>query len=144
MFTHSLFKVTKSHQKAMREVFELLFAVVYIIKMIFVIKLRLHVGRCSPAIIWFCLWFSSFCFGEISQIFLTIGVTKAAPRYLQFCVFFLYLKFGLINFFHQQALERAQICLTVQQIFGNSTEGNAVNLTRKIPIFFVAKHYVME
>ena len=27
---------------------------------------------------------------------------------------------------------------------GNSTEGNAVNLTRKILIFFVAKHYAME
>ena len=23
-------------------------------------------------------------------------------------------------------------------------EGNAINFTRKIPIFFVAKHYVME
>ena len=26
----------------------------------------------------------------------------------------------------------------------NSTEGNAINFTRKIPIFFVAKHYEME
>ena len=49
-----------------------------------------------------------------------------------------------MNFFCQQALGRTQICLTVQQILGNSTEENAINFTRKIPYFFVAKHYVME
>ena len=32
----------------------------------------------------------------------------------------------------------------VNQILGNSTEENAINFTRKIPIFFVAKHYEME
>ena len=53
-------------------------------------------------------------------------------------------KFGLINFFHQQALGETQICLTVQQILRNLTEGKAINLTRKIHIFSVAKHYVME
>ena len=47
-------------------------------------------------------------------------------------------------FFCQQALRRTQICLTVQQILGNSTEENAINFTRKISYFFVAKHYVME
>ena len=49
-----------------------------------------------------------------------------------------------MNFVYQQVLGRAQICLTVRQIFGNSTEGNAINLARKIPVFFVAKHYGME
>ena len=49
-----------------------------------------------------------------------------------------------MNCFYQQALGRAQICLTVQQILGNSTEGNAKNLTEKIHVFFVAKHYIME
>ena len=34
--------------------------------------------------------------------------------------------------------------MTIQQILGNSTEGNAINLTPKIPIFFVAKLYVIE
>ena len=38
-------------------------------------------------------------------------------------------------FFYQQELRRAQIYLTVQQILGNSTEGNATNLARKIPVF---------
>ena len=33
--------------------------------------------------------------------------------------FFLYLKFGPMNFSYQQALGRAKICLTVQQILGN-------------------------
>ena len=39
----------------------LLFAVINIIKMIFVIKLRFHEGRRSPVIIWLCPWFSSIC-----------------------------------------------------------------------------------
>ena len=38
-----------------------------------------------------------------------------------------------MNFFHPQGLGRARI---------NSNYGNAINLARKIPIFFVAKHYV--
>ena len=41
-------------------------------------------------------------------------------------------------------LSRAQICLTILQILENSTEGIAINLTRKIPILFEAKHFVME
>ena len=47
-------------------------------------------------------------------------------------------------FFYWQALGKTQICLTVQQILGNSTEGNVINFTWKIPIFFVAKPYVIE
>ena len=39
------------------------------------------------------------------------------------------------HFFFQQALGRAQICLTVQQILGNPTAGNVINFTQKIPIF---------
>ena len=70
------------------------------------------------------------------------GLQKQFLSYLQFCAFFLYFKFGLKNFCYQQALGRAQICLTFQQILGNSTEGNGINLTQKIPVFFVAKHYV--
>ena len=54
------------------------------------------------------------------------------------------IKFGLMIFFNQQALGREQIYLTVQQILGNSIEGNAINIIRGIPIFFVAKNYVME
>ena len=47
-------------------------------------------------------------------------------------------------FFYEQALGRIQIYLKVQQIFRNSNGGIAINFARKIPIFFVAKHYVME
>ena len=47
-------------------------------------------------------------------------------------------------FFYEQALGRIQIYLKVQQIFRNSNGGIAINVARKIPIFFVAKHYVME
>ena len=35
-------------------------------------------------------------------------------------VIFFYLKFGHMNCFYQQALGRAQICLMVQKILGNS------------------------
>ena len=57
-----------------------------------------------------------------------------------------HLIFGVLvwGFFYEQALGRVQICLKVQQIFWNSTEGIAINVARKIPIFFVAKHYVMK
>ena len=48
------------------------------------------------------------------------GLKRQFPRYLQFCVIFLHLKFGPMNCFYQQALGRAQICLMVQQILGNS------------------------
>ena len=48
------------------------------------------------------------------------------------------------EFIISRVIRKAHICLTVQQIFGNSTEGNAINLARKIPVFFVAKHYVIE
>ena len=72
------------------------------------------------------------------------GLQRQFPRYLQFCVIFLYLKFGAMNFFYQHALGREKICLMVQQILGNSIRGSAINLAQKIPIFFVAKHYVME
>ena len=58
---------------------------------------------------------------------------------LKFCVFFVYLKFVPTIFFYQQVLQGEQICLTVQQILGNSTEGHTINLARNIPIFFVAK-----
>ena len=54
--------------------------------------------------------------------------------------------FGVLMwvFFYEQALGRIQIYLKVQQIFRNSNGGIAINVARKIPIFFVAKHYVME
>ena len=54
--------------------------------------------------------------------------------------------FGVLmwGFFYEQALGRIQIYLKVQQIFRNSNGGIAINVARKIPIFFVAKHYVME
>ena len=54
--------------------------------------------------------------------------------------------FGVLmwGFFYEQALGRIQIYLKVQQIFRNSNGGIAINVARKIPIFFIAKHYVME
>ena len=159
MFMFSPFMVSKSHQKAMSKV-RTIVCLVNIIKVTFVIKRRLHEGRRSPAIIWLHLWFSPICLCEISKNFLSlwklscpslksrkkIGVTKTVSSLFAICVFFLYLKFELMDFFNQrvQAPGRTQICLTVQQILGNSTEGKAINLTQKIPNFFVAKHYVME
>ena len=90
MFMFSIFKVTKR--------FRLSFTVVNIIKMIFIIMLRLQEGRRSPAIVWLCLWISSICFGEISQNFHNKNYPAdhlQADR--EVWVIFLYLKFGLIN-----------------------------------------------
>ena len=70
-----------------------------------------------------------------------IGVTKAVSSVLQF---FCLLPLSFFFFFHQQALGRAQICLTVQQILEHSIKGNAINLARNISISLVANHYVME
>ena len=70
-----------------------------------------------------------------------IGVTKAVSSVLQF---FFFLPLFFFFFFHQQALGRAQICLTVQQILEHSIKGNAINLARNISISLVANHYVME
>ena len=59
--------------------FGLSFAVVNIIKMISVLKLRFCEGRRSPAIIWLCLWSSSICENCLADHLKTkkIGVTKA-------------------------------------------------------------------
>ena len=126
--------------------------------MIFVINLRLHEGWRSPVLIWLCLWFFSISSVKSLKIFTIIckvclaehlkaytkGLQRQFPQNLQFCVFFVYLKSGLMNIFYQQAPGRTQKCLTVQEISGNSTGGNVINLARKIAIFFVTKHYVMK
>ena len=60
-----------------------------------------------------------------------IGVTKAVSSlYAILC----FLKFGLMKFILSSGIGRAQICLTVHQIIGNSTERIAINLARKILI----------
>ena len=51
IFMFSLFKVTKSHRKATSNVRTIVY-LANIIKMIYVIKLRLQEGRRSPKIIW--------------------------------------------------------------------------------------------
>ena len=58
-------------------------------------------------------------------------------------VFFLHLNLVKNFIFFIKGTGKGTICLTVQQILGNSTEGNLINLTRKIPMFFVAKYYIM-
>ena len=63
-------------------------------------------------------------------------VTKAVSSLFSiFCFLRLSQIWSYQFIFYQQALRRAQIYLTVQQILGNSTEGNAINLARKIPVF---------
>ena len=74
----------------------------------------------------------------------SIGVTEAISSLFVILMFSRsFSNLGLMNIFYQKALGRAQICLMIQKILGNSTEGNAIYLARKIPIFFVTKHYVM-
>ena len=112
----------------------------------------------SSVIIRLCLWFSSICLGEISQNFhnlwrlscptfksLNKGVTKAVSSlFVILCFLRLSQIWSYEFFFCQQAPGRAQICLTVHQISGNSAGRNMINLARKIPIFFVTKHNVMK
>ena len=133
MFSRSLKAI-----KRQRVRFGLSFTGVNIIKMTFVFKPRLHEGRRSPAIIWLCLWFSSICFGEISQnvhsfvkIVLPIiskpkktGVIKAVSSLFSILCFLSPSQIWSYDFSYQQALGRPLICLRVQQILGNSTEGN--------------------
>ena len=113
IFMFLLFKIIKSYQKAMNKVRKIVFCCKYIIKMVFVIKLRLHEGKASDnlalplILIFFNLlwWISQNC----HNLWKRMGVPRQFPRYLQFCVFFLCLKLGIINCFCQQALERAQM-----------------------------------
>ena len=53
-FMFSLFEVTTMPTKGNGHVWDS-FSVVNIIQMVFVIKLRLHEGRRSSAIVWLCL-----------------------------------------------------------------------------------------
>ena len=142
----SCFRFTKSIKpsKGRWTRFGLSFAVVNIIKMI----LMFHEGRRSPVIIWLCLWFPSICFYEISQNFHNLWNfssgsfkirKKSGYRFKILCFLRLSQICSYDFFFNQQVLQGAQICLTVQQILGNSTEGNTINFARNIPIFFVAK-----
>ena len=103
----------------------------------------------SSVIIRLCLWFSSICLGEISQNFhnlwrlscptfksLNKRVTKAVSSLFAILCFLRLSQIWSYEFvFCQQAPGRAQICLTVHQISGNSAGGNMINLARKIPIF---------
>ena len=69
MFSRNFFRLFFFISRSLKAIkrFGLSFAVVNIIKMIFVTRLRLHEGRCLPVLIWLCFWFSSICSGEISQ-----------------------------------------------------------------------------
>ena len=92
--------------------------------MIFFMELRLHEGRRSPVIIWLSLLFS-FCENLSCRLFKSQNNWGCRGSFLvpcNFVFFFLYLKFGLMIFFLSKGIRRAQICLTVQQILGNSTK----------------------
>ena len=98
-------------------------------------------------------------FDEISQKFPAdhlkaqkIGVTESVSSLWQFCVFFLFLKFGVMNFvlfyfvffFLSTCTRKGTNKFNGLANLGNSTGGNAINLSRKTLISFAAKHYVME
>ena len=130
--------------------FGLSFTVVNVIKMIFVFKLRLHEGRRSPAIIWLCLWFSSICFGEISQNFHSFvkivllviykpkkqGSQKQFSPYFQFC-FFSSISNLVLWFFFSTGTRKATNMFNASANLRKFHLQKPVNLIRKIPIFFV-------
>ena len=51
-----------------------------------------------------------------------LGLQRQFPRSLQFCVFLPLSQIWSYDFFLSKGIRRAQICLTVQQILGNSTK----------------------
>ena len=133
--------------------FALPFAVVNIIKMIFVMKLRLHEGRCSPMIILLCnllRWNLSKCSQFVKFVLPIIkklekrDVTKAVSLLFAILCYLSLSQIWSYEFFYQHTLGRAQMCLMVQQILGNSICGNVINLAQEIPILLVAKHHEME
>ena len=88
--------------------FGISFAVVNIIKMIFIIELRLQERRRSPVIIWLCQWYSSICFDESLKIFTFWKKKKKGG--------------GSYEFLLSTSIRRAQTCFTIQQIIGNSNK----------------------
>ena len=57
----------------------------------------------------------------------SIGVTEAISSLFEIFMFSRsFSNLGLMNIVYLKALGRAQICLMVQKILGNSTEGNAI------------------
>ena len=115
--------------------------------MIFVIKRGLHEERRSPVIIW--LWFSSVCFGEFPKIFSIceigpanhlkaekIAVTNAVSLLFYILCFLPLSQIWSYEFLLSTGTR--EICRKVQQILGDSTGKNAINLAWKILIFFVA------
>ena len=113
------------------------FAAVNIIKMIFLMKLRLHEGRRWPAIILLCnllRWNISKCSQFVKFVLPIIkklgkkGITKAASSLFAILCHLSISQIWSYEFFYQKALGRAQICLMVRQILGNSIWGSAINL----------------
>ena len=116
--------------------------------MIFVNRLRLHEGRHLPVIIWLCFLFSSICLGEVSQNFLNLwnlssrsfksrkkeGVTKAVFSLLAILCFLPLSQIWCYDFFYQQALGRAQICLTIQQIWTSPRFITNQLISQKLPL----------
>ena len=116
--------------------------------MIFVNKLRLCEGRHLPVLIWLCLVFSSTWFGEVSQNFHNLwnlssrsfkirkkeGVTKAVFSLLAILCFLPLSQIWCYDFFYQQALGRAQICLTIQQIWTSPRFITNQLISQKLPL----------
>ena len=98
--------------------------------MIFVVKLRLHERKRLPVIIGFV--FDNLQFALVQSV--KFSVCKICPA-----DYYIYKpkKTGIIkpvaSLFYQQTLAmEGHKYVNVQQILGNSTEGDAINLARKI------------
>ena len=64
-----------------------------------------------------------------------IGATKVVSSLFAILCFPLSQIWRYEFFFYQQALGRAQICLTVQEILGHSIEGNAIKIFLERSLF---------
>ena len=91
----------------------------------FVIELRLHEGRRSPMVI-FGFAFDFLQFSSVKALIIFTIYEICPADHLKAEIFL-----ATCNFLFSSSTS-------------NSTKGNAINLARKIPIFFVAKQYVIE
>ena len=132
-----------------------MFAVVNIIKMIFVVKLRLQEGRRSPVIIW--LWFSSICFSEISQKFSqfgkfvlpiiwkpkNIGVTEAVSSLFAILWCLPPSPIWSYEFILSTCTRKGTNMFNGPENHRKCQQRQRDKFFSKIPIFFVAKHNVV-
>ena len=139
--------------------FEISFTVVNINKMIFILKLRFYERRLSSEIINLALpliflsllqWNLSKCSQFVKFVLPIIFESQkdkgCRGSFLAICnfVFCSSISNLVLWIFLSTGTKKGTKFNGPANFLGNSTKWNAINLARKKPIFFFAKHYAME